>query len=504
MDIQLLHHQILKTGLTRYRMKNSKASLPSRVQAEKVDRHDKKGAIFAVRDKSHFLENKVKGFILTSREALHDNRSSISHWTPNVFRSFTYTDSTKQYIQGFSEENLLQVNTFVVDIDTKKHSREDILLACDESVGLPTLILESARGYQVYFVLDKPIYISNARNFCSLTVAKTISRNIKRSLASVDADYFCNDFGFFRLPTANNIIYYQPDCLYSVSKLISWSQRQSDDRNENPFFVVSSRSTTIDSVMQSDWLNALISATHIKGQKGRIGRNNTMFTLALLCLQDGWDIARTEDFLDTFNTSLVMPLKHSEVRNIVKSAFSGKYKGAAVEYIRMLLDEYVPNHTFEVKIGKSTWHKFKKAREDRQRSHYDELEQDLIDYLTAHSDVSEPFLWRTQNEICEALEMASSSLNILIKKSDKLLRTVIGLGRTKKTGWTTVALFKKHVLYSIQQAKIAYRVYLNELLQNDLIHCTDSPAAQTAVSFILRIMHQTGDKPLDISVANTS
>ena len=144
--------------------------------------------------------------------------AALTHFTPNIYRKFGYADEKRRMIKGFEEKNLLQINTFVVDIDSKRHSVEDILLTCiDNSIGSPTLIVESARGYQVYFVLSKPLFISNKNDFRGLTVAKRISDNLKRSLKTVDADPFCNDFGFFRIPKTDNIAWMQLDQTYNIA-----------------------------------------------------------------------------------------------------------------------------------------------------------------------------------------------------------------------------------------------------------------------------------------------
>ena len=145
--LQNVYNTILHEGLTTYKTKYSKATLPDRVEAEKADKRHKKGAIFVVRSKSDFTSTGVKGYIVTSKETLLEDAAGLSHFTPNVYRQFGYSDDKRTKIHGFEEKNLLQINTFVVDIDTKQHSVQEILLTCmDESIGAPTLIVESERG----------------------------------------------------------------------------------------------------------------------------------------------------------------------------------------------------------------------------------------------------------------------------------------------------------------------------------------------------------------------
>ena len=456
---------ILHEGLTQYKKKNSNAALPLQIKAANEDKRSKKGAVFVVRSKADFQTNGVKGYIVTSKETLVEDAPGLTHFTPNVYRQYGYTDEKRRMIHGFEERNLLQINTFVVDIDTTKHTVQDILLACmDQSIGLPTLIIASERGYQVYFVLEKPLFISNKNDFRGLTVAKRISDNLKRSLKEVDADLFCNDFGFFRLPKESNIVFSQLQNTYSIAEFINWSMRQDDDI-KRPLFVVPTKLTKT-SVVESEWFQALIQAVDVKGEKGQIGRNNAVFTLALVCFSEGWDKARTFDFIDEYNYRLRYPLHAAELRSILNSAYSGKYKGASKEYIEALLELHVHNgQSIQVYTAQQVWHKFKKERQDRTRSHYNEWEEDLINYITAEHNPSEPFIWRTQKEVCEAVGIPQSTLNQVLKTSTKLVKTVTGKGRYAKTGWTTVNLFIKYAVNLVQTAKANYRKQLIQVVE---------------------------------------
>lgn len=467
-NLEKVYDTILHQGITTYKTKYSKASLPDRVQAEKEDKLSKKGAIFAVRSKSHFTSTGVKGYIITSKETLLEDAAQLTHFTPNVYRKFGYSDENRTQIRGFEEMNLLQINTFVVDIDTKRFSVQDILLACvDESMGAPTLIVESARGYQVYFVLSTPLFISNKNDFRGLTVAKRISDNLKKSLKDIGADLYCNDFGFFRLPKPNNIAWMQLDYTYSIEQLINWSRRQDDDQ-ERPLFVMPSKLIQT-SVMQSEWFTKLVQAVDIKGQRGQLGRNNAMFTLALVCFSEGWEKNRTFNFLDEYNSNLNYPLSTADIRSLLNSAYSGKYKGASKEYVKVLLAQYADGGaSIPVNFGyKSGWYKFKKERKDRVRSHYEEWEKDIIAYISSEKSKDEMFLWRTQKELCAAIGIPQSTLNMILKQSTRLLKTTKGKGRYAKTGWTTISLFIQYawnIAKEMATNKSLYRIGLQKIV----------------------------------------
>lgn len=466
-----VYNTILHQGITTYKTKNSKASLPERVRTEKEDKLHRKGAVFAVRSKDDFTSAGVKGYIVTSKETLVEQADKISHFTPNVYRTFMYTDDEKRYIKGFEEKNLQQVNAFVVDIDTKKYSVQDILLTCiDDSIGPPTLIVSSERGYQVFFALEAPIFISNKNEFRSLTVAKRISDNIKSSLKSVEADIYCNNFGFFRMPNSRNVEWFDETAIYHTASLIQWSQQRDDDSGRSLFVLHTEGPTT--SVMQSEWFHKLIHAVEIKGEKGQIGRNNILFTISLVCFQDGKDKSFTYDLIDQYNANLGSPLSGQEMKTVVESAYSGRYKGAKKSYVQELLALYVEGgDRIPVEFGGYRgWYKHKKVREDRKRSHYDEWEQDIVNYINAQNHTSDPFIWRTQKELCEEIGIASSTLNQLIKQSSVLLKTVEGRGCNAKTGWTTVALFMKHVMQLKKDLGQIFRQYVVAIVQGNLAY----------------------------------
>lgn len=458
---------IIHEGLLTYHPKASSAPLDLQHRAKQLDKLHKKGSVFAVRDKSHF-EGGVKGYIITSNETLIKQADQISHFTPNVYRRYYYADDKRQTIKGFEEKNLLQINTFVIDIDTQRYSVNEILLACiDNSIGEPTLILRTDRGYQVYFVLAAPIFISNNRNFISLNVAKRIADNLKRSLATVEADIYCNDFGFFRTPNHQNVVWFNEHATYHPAKLIDWSQRIDNDKGRQLYVVPTKEQNT--SLLTADWFYQLLQTTDVKGEKGQIGRNNYLFTLALVCYQDARDQSYAFDLLDQFNSRLHTPLPVKDVGIIIDSAYSGRYHGPKKEYIEQLLELYGSSEmNMSVSFGQNVWYKHKKAREDRTRSHLDEWETDITDWITAEKQVSEPFIWRTQKELCNEIGISNSSLNKLLKQSKKLLKTTTGKGRNAKTGWTTVNLYIGYIIWLKQDMGDRFATSIRALVDEQI------------------------------------
>jgi hypothetical protein len=460
-ELRKVMESILHEGIDLYKKVGSAAPLPQLIEAHKKASKNKKGAIALIRSKEDLSTPEgVKGYVVTSIETLLEDFSSVSHWNPNVFNYLGYVDKGRKHIKGHEELNLQQINTFVVDIDTKKQPYTEILTtALDHSIGIPTLVLETPKGFQVYFVLEKPLFISNQNEFRGLKVAKRISENIKRSLAEVlqGVDLSCNDFGFFRIPKKENIRWFSEEMVYSFGDLIAWSKRQ-DDNLDRGLFVLPSKEEGTD-LTQADWFKELLSTRHVKGSEGQIGRDNLMYTVALACYSVGKRAGETLDLLDEYNSALATPIRHSEVRKIVKSAYTGRFKGPSQAYIRQLLEEWVPGKEISAEITPGGWYKFKKERKDRIRSHYEEWEEDLLAYIQSATSPEEPVNWSTQKAICEAVGMSRSTFNEVIRRSKAILIKRIGKGRAAQTGLTSVAVLLQCALnYSQTHRTLYYEV----------------------------------------------
>ncbi|MFP3324603.1 primase C-terminal domain-containing protein [Planococcus sp. SIMBA_160] len=456
---------IVRNGLRKYKKIASTATLQQLHSENKKEKKTKRGAIGVVRSKQDLsTPSGVKGYVVTSLETLLEDVSLVSHWNPNVYNYIRYSDENRRFLKGHEEKNLQQINTFVVDIDTKKQPYTEILTAAlDHSVGVPTLVLETPKGFQVYFVLEKPLFISNQNDFRGLKVAKRISENIKQSLAKVlqGVDISCNDFGFFRMPNEHNIRWFSEEMVYDFGSLIAWSKRQDDDKGRG-LFVVANEAREHDPT-QTAWFQGLLKTRHVKGQSGQLGRDNLMFTLALACYSGGKGKAETLDLLDEYNSGLASPLRHSEVEKIVRSAYKGRFKGAHQDYIQELLNEWGSQKEIAIDNPMGGWYKFKKEREDRKRSHYDEWEEDLLQYIQQEVSLDQPIHWTTQRELCEAVGIPRSSFNVLIQQSKKILIKRVGKGRTAQTGITSVAVLLQCALSYQQTHRVRYKEALDLL-----------------------------------------
>ena len=172
-----------------------------------------------------------------------------------------------------------------------------------------------------------------------------------------------------------------------------------------------------------------------------------------------------------------------EVNTIIDSAYSGKYRGPKKEYIEHFLAVYVKGgESIRVHLD-NYWYKHKKAREDHKRIHYHEWEQDLNAYITAEKSVSEP-------EICDAINISSSTLNKLLKESKTIMKTTTGKGRNAKTGLTTVKLYLEYIIWLKQDLGTRYAAYLRQIVQENMSLLASSAGYATLSEYVQKLLKE--------------
>ena len=285
---------------------------------------------------------------------------------------------------------------------------------------------------------------------------------------------------------------------FDFGHLIEWSRRQDDDHGRGLFVVHEQK--TIHDITQEAWFQELLAAKHVKGQQGKIGRDNLLFTLALACYSAGKEENETYNFLDELNSSLHAPLKHTDVKKILKSAYKGRFKGAHSSYIQQLLEEWGSGIEVPIQSNPNGWHKFKKARKDRKRSHYEEWESDILVYVNQQTSVSNPIMWSTQKQICEEIGISRSTFNEVIKQSNKIIMKTEGKGCKAQTGLTSVAMLLQCALAFKQAHRTSFVASLQLMLEEP-----DNALAISALEGTLEML-QNAVKPrvYDLFSMNTS
>lgn len=473
-ELPSLFSLILKKGLRKNKFKNSKLQFFDE-RRNLLDSQEKKGAIFCYRSKKTMT--KGIGVVVTSEEAVLENTDQFSHFTPNVFRYGTYADDKKSFTKGHEEKNLRQINTFIVDVDLKRDSDNvtynDLLLASLDMGFMPTLVLKSDQGFQAFYCLEEPVFVSNKGDFKAIRIAKIISQNLRECLAEkLPVDKGCNHFGITRIPRTDNVLFFEESYTYSFQEWLVWSMKQSEDKKQESsvekrrknFSVIygGSEGRQID----EPWFQKLLNVTDIRGEQGQRGRNNVAFTLALACYSSGLTLEATEMNLLQFNENLEEPLKEAELQKALNSAFSGKYKGASREFIRILCETWLPVSFSDKELFiRQAWHKYKKPRSERERSHMHEWIEDVLRYIenSSPSEEQKGFLKTTKKKIQEELSIPARSLDKVINQLCKK-GMIVCKRKRGRNGGIKIATTKALMIRLIKAKKEQKMALFNEMV----------------------------------------
>lgn len=427
-------------SLNKYKFNNTKAT-QQEINVEKATKSkDWKSARVAV---SNSKESLVHGgdHIIASEESLIQYADKYSHWTPNPY-NYLEMDSETNAINKRTKDNVKQINTFVLDIDVNLEYNDLVqkLVSCSFANNthelLPNLYVKTPRGWHLYYVVDTPFYAKGESKKALITAEK-----IHKSLAHALSEYLpidknCVSTGFFRMPNNSNVVNFKNEYISSEA-LKQWSMKYAKDNNieTSNFKVLGGR---FNSNLTPEWVDYLLNKADISSVGMGVGRNNATFTLALYFKSVGKTLNESVESLQSFNNRLSAPLSARELYRTVKSAFEGKYSGASREHVESLLeafsdDEVVYNNSF---VAINGWYKFAKPREQRERSHYSEREEDLQAMLKQKTNTERVFVKGTTTKIAKALGMARSTFNVVIKKaknSGMIIKRTIGKGRNAET-----------------------------------------------------------------------
>ncbi|MGG5373417.1 primase C-terminal domain-containing protein [Enterococcus sp. AZ196] len=456
---------ILKNGLRNYKYKNSKI--------KPIDSNEgNKGAIFGFRTKE--LMKYARGIVITSSEAVADNIDGLTHWTPNVYRYGTYSDDARLTVKGHSENNLRQINTFVVDIDLpgKKFNHGEIVLSAYDRMGfMPTMILDTPKGYQAYFVLKDAAFVTSKSNFKVINVAKKISENIRKELAKdlAGVDIGCNHFGIARIPRTDNILFLEESYTYTFQEWLNWSITISEDKKAD-IVQMPRKETKKGRQIDENWVNLLLNSNSLRGSKGVYGRNNVFFTLALAYYSSESPLETCQYNLMEMNERLESPISENELDRIITSAYSGEYLAAAKDKVRTLCHTWVDASLTDDQLFSQPkgWYKFKKARKERVRSHSKEWQQDILAYLATQSYTYKPFVYSTKKEIREEIGVPERSFDAALKKL-KETNQVFYRVTTGRGGGIMIASVKALMRTVILTKKEVREAYFNAIRETFLV-----------------------------------
>ena len=168
-----------------------------------------------------------------------------------------------------------------------------------------------------------------------------------------------------------------------------------------------------------------------------------------------------------------------EFERILKDAYSGHYHGATQPYIKNIQANYLSPRLLAQVPQPKVWHKYAKARIDRQNSHLSEWANDLKQYINQNAYREGGYLEMSFRQLETALNISAQSLNKLkkdLQTKGELAVTTIGRGRYAITRWatpTTIArsyeLALRALLTAQQAQRLSWQNYLADFTDHLLL-----------------------------------
>ncbi|HDJ6948906.1 TPA: primase C-terminal domain-containing protein [Staphylococcus aureus Sa_TPS3150] len=477
LNINKIYDFILHGSIEKYKFKNSKATDLEKANFKATQAQNWRSARIAVSPTKELLQNGY-GVIFSSEEALVQYGHKFSHWTPNPYNYLSTKKKedvedkkvTNLYpIVDRTKDNVKQINTFVLDIDKDIEYNELVQSLAsahiNEGVEMPNLYVKTPRGWHLYFVLDIPFYGKGIEKK-ALKVAEKVHSSLAYAISKyLPIDNQCVSTGYFRLPTKDNVkLFTNQYCI--KDDMVRWSKEYSEKHNlnQNIFY----KSIANGQELTPEWVDYLLKEADVTSIGYGVGRNNTMFSVALYYYSKNVDLKEAESNIYAFNQRLANPLSYKEVERVIKSAYSGRYGGAMREHVENLLEAFSDGQIAYSNSGVSIngfW-KHKKERKDRIRSHFDERKDDLERYLNEHTNKQKVFVKGSMSAIAKKLGMARSSLYAIFEKhinKGTIIKYTIKNGRYSETFIALKSVYIESLFEMVKSLKRKKESYISAI-----------------------------------------
>lgn len=255
--------------------------------------------------------------------------------------------------------------------------------------------------------------------------------------------------------------------------MVRWSKEYSEKNNLNQNVLY--KSIANGQELTPEWVDYLLKEADVTSIGYGVGRNNTMFSVALYYYSKNVDLKEAASNIYAFNQRLAKPLSYKEVERVIKSAYSGRYGGAMREHVENLLEAFSDDRIAYSNSGVSIngfW-KHKKERKDRVRSHFDERKDDLERYLNEHTNKQKVFVKGSMSTIAKKLGMARSSLYAIFEKhinKGTIIKYTIKNGRYSETFIALKSVYIEslfEMVKSLKNKKESYITAIRQLVSNE-------------------------------------
>lgn len=156
------------------------------------------------------------------------------------------------------------------------------------------------------------------------------------------------------------------------------------------------------------------------------------------------------------------------LNDLSKFLGKGKYEAASREFIKILCQTWVnPNLTSKDLFIRQGWYKFKKSRDQRQRSHFSEWKVDVLTYINQQTTKENPYLKLQKKDITSALGVPERSLDHVLKELQFEGKILYSFKRGRGGGILIASVLSAglSLLEMTRQARELYYQYLSRTLE---------------------------------------
>ena len=407
--------------------------------------NSQKGAIITYNSKTDLKQSRGK----RETDLMAIVAAQPTHWSGNSYLTGKLRHQ-KGVLVGNTKNNLLQINQFAIDVDTKKTPWR-VLLKNSKKIGLdPLCVIETDKGYQLIYSIKGALHLNGGQRLeMALKSATRTFENLRWKLKSVgiEVDQCCHPFGICRFPQRSRVLYINTTNLMSYDEWKNWSyenDRETQLKNTRSF-------SLIDGGRLHGWARSLLNFKELREGD----RNTALYTVSLEYRNSGLSQDAAESDLVSWMTEMGLP--KDEILNTIASAYKSQFKPAP-KYYKPILDRYglkpekdvfKPFDELTDKQKKAYWvaRKPKKSRSERQRVHDEEWAGDIIAWIHGNPDAKTSY-----RSLAKELGMPYTSFKRVIKSLQE--QGVISLETKKgRYGYITLSIVSNSAEKPKEQAK---------------------------------------------------
>lgn len=294
-------------------------------------------------------------------------------------------------------EALRWLNGYVFDLDITGESVLDLFdRAARAGLPRPTAVIRTPRGYHMAYIFKEPVRATERAIRLYSAIMGHMAIDLGADPAAVGANRI------FRTPTVDNLVYFNETSRYDFDLFKSWRELNHPFNPEGMgYFPVDTGE-----LMRHPALQQLLYAPCLEGY-----REQTAFTLALAMKASGWPQERAEEALEEWYITCC-----AKGAAAGKELFTSRDVAYKVGYVYRRASLHAPSAE---KIRELTGLAFRyrgrmhwepaKPREERERSHLGEWEEDLLQLLKTEGELS-----GTQQELADRLSCPLTSFKVVL------------------------------------------------------------------------------------------